>query len=93
VLVGLAGIFGAETLLATLALARALVARSNGKGYATSDDLLRFMDLLYMDIESDGLISVPCIRDKAKEAADRGVGWPSTLFALLDDIVARSARF
>jgi hypothetical protein len=86
-------LFGIDTILATIGLLIALVARAQGKGTATSNDLLLLMDFLYQDLKSDGLISAFHIREKARKADERGVRWPATLFALLDDIAARTGRF
>jgi hypothetical protein len=87
------GIFILDTLWATIGLVTALVARARGKGLPTSDDLLKLIMLIYNDLKSDGLISAHRIQEKVKQADQRGVGWPPTLFALLDDIIARSGRF
>jgi hypothetical protein len=86
-------LFGVDTVVTTVHLPSALVARAQGKGLATSGELLRLMELLYQALKSDGLISAFHIREQAKKADERGVGWPPTLFALLDDIAARSGRF
>jgi hypothetical protein len=91
--VGFAGLFGIDTAWATISLVIALWSRARGHGAPTSTDLLRQMDRLYGDLRSDGLISASYILEKAKKADERGVGWPATLFTLLDDIIARSGRF
>lgn len=48
---------------------------------------------LYAEMNSDGPISAKHIRETAQKAADKGVVWPGPLFALLDDVVARTGRF
>lgn len=40
-------------------------------------------------MESSGAIRARRVRELAQAAHDKGVGWPSSLFALLDDIIAR----
>jgi hypothetical protein len=87
------GMFLLDTLWATIGLVLALVGRSRGKGSPTSNDLLKLMMLIYNDLKSDGLISAHRVQEKVKQADERGIGWPPTLFALLDDIIARSGRF
>jgi hypothetical protein len=55
--------------------------------------LLRAMVTTYTELKSDGPISAQHIRDRASSAAQDGVVWPAPLFALLDDIIARTGRF
>jgi hypothetical protein len=86
-------LFGIDTLLATTRLLIALAARAQGKGIATSEDLLLLMDSLYQDLKCDGPISALHVREKATKIDQRGSGWPATLFALLDDIVCRTGQF
>jgi hypothetical protein len=56
-------------------------------------DLLSAMDLLYREQRTDGPVSARYVNDRAKEAATKGVVWPAPLFALLDDVLARSGRY
>jgi hypothetical protein len=83
-------LFGIDTVLATIRLLIALAARAQGKGTATSEDLLLLMDSLYQDLRSDGPINALHIREKARKAHQLGIRWPAMLFALLDDIAART---
>lgn len=48
---------------------------------------------VYFELASSGPISARHIRELAKQAAAKGVVWPSPLFAMLDDIEKRSGRF
>lgn len=47
---------------------------------------------LYAEMNSDGPISAKHIRETAQKATDKGVVWPGPLFALLDDVIARTGR-
>jgi hypothetical protein len=51
--------------------------------------LLQKASGVYGELNSDGAISAPRIRELATDAAKDGVIWPRSLFALLDDIIAR----
>jgi hypothetical protein len=55
--------------------------------------LFSTMATVYNDLKSDGPISAQYIRDRATNAAQEGVVWPGPLYALLDDIIARTGRF
>lgn len=55
-------------------------------------DLMKEMLLTYDELKDDAPVSVQRVRDVAERAANKGVAWPSTLFALLDDMKARNAR-
>jgi hypothetical protein len=87
------GLFAISSVYATISLPFAWRARAQGKYRPTQQQLLSLMVTLYQDLESDGAISASHIRDKAKKADEQGVGWPATLFALLDDIASRTGRF
>jgi hypothetical protein len=56
-------------------------------------DLLLAMNTIYDELRSDGPISAQHIRGRANSAAQIGVVWPAPLFAMLDDIIARTGRF
>jgi len=56
-------------------------------------NLLLAMSTIYSELRSDGPISAQHIRDRANSAAQEGVVWPAPLFAMLDDIIARTGRF
>ena len=43
----------------------------------------------YTELRSAGPISAGQVQYRARKASDAGVGWPSPLFVLLDDILAR----
>ncbi|KRR21403.1 hypothetical protein CQ14_07075 [Bradyrhizobium lablabi] len=55
--------------------------------------LLLAMNTIYSELKSDGPISAQYIRDRSSSAAQDGVVWPAPLFAMLDDIIARTGRF
>lgn len=55
--------------------------------------LMEDMIGVYIELQSDGAISAEHIRARAQRVAERGVKWPATLFALLDDVVRRTGRF
>jgi hypothetical protein len=55
--------------------------------------LLLAMVTIYNELRSDGPISAKHIRERVSSAAEEGVVWPAPLFAILDDIVARTGRF
>lgn len=52
-------------------------------------DLLTHMTDTYAELADGGTISTRRLRELAQRAADAGVVWPSPLFALLDDNIAR----
>lgn len=54
--------------------------------------LLTDMNGVYSEMSSSGPISARHIRERAQDVSVRGVVWPAPLFALLDDIIARTAR-
>jgi hypothetical protein len=56
-------------------------------------NLLGGMVGLYNELKSDGAISAPYIRQRAQTIAAEGAVWPAPLFAVLDDVVARTGRF
>jgi hypothetical protein len=86
-------LLGIDTVVATIRLLVALAARAQGKGTATSGDLLLLMGSVYRELKSDRPISALHILEKARNANQRGVGWPAMLLVLLDDIAARTRRF
>ena len=55
--------------------------------------LLLAMITIYNELTSDGPISAKHIRERVSSAAQDGVVWPAPLFAMLDDIIARTGRF
>lgn len=55
--------------------------------------LLKTMNGVYSELRSDWSVSAGHIRDVAQKATLEGVVWPSSLFVLLDDILARGGRF
>jgi hypothetical protein len=86
-------LFAIFLVIATIALPFAWRAHAQGKSRATPRQLLSLMAILYQDLKSDGAISALHIREKANKTDEQGVGWPPTLFALLDDIASRTGRF
>jgi hypothetical protein len=66
--------------------------RQQTKARTLVADLMKEMMLTYDELKDDGPISVQRVRDVAERAANKGVAWPSALFALLDDMRARNAR-
>jgi hypothetical protein len=63
----------------------------NKKDRDTSLKLLSAQNDTYLSLKASGPISVSRVRTMVDRAADAGTVWPQTLFALLDDIAARSA--
>ncbi|SHK85675.1 hypothetical protein SAMN05444159_4371 [Bradyrhizobium lablabi] len=55
--------------------------------------LLLAMTTIYNELRSNGPISAQHIRERVSSAAEDGVVWPAPLFAVLDDIIARTGRF
>ena len=55
--------------------------------------LMQSMLSVYSELRSNGFISAQHIRERAQETSKEGVIWPSTLFVVLDDIIARTGRF
>jgi len=51
--------------------------------------LLTTMNAVYGSLVSSGPISARNILREVEAAADKGVGWPAPLFALLDDVMSR----
>ena len=66
---------------------------SQAKARRNVRNLLLAMNTIYSELRSDGPISAQHIRERVSSAAEEGVVWPAPLFALLDDIVARTGRF
>jgi hypothetical protein len=64
-----------------------------GKARRQVLNLLTTMATIYTELQSDGPISAQHIRARANDATQQGVVWPAPLFALLDDITARTGRF
>lgn len=55
--------------------------------------LLKTMNGVYSELNGEWSVSAGHIRDVAQKATTEGVVWPSSLFVLLDDILARGGRF
>jgi hypothetical protein len=55
--------------------------------------ILSAINAVDSELRSDGPISAQHIRSRANSAAQIGVVWPAPLFAMLDDIIARTGRF
>lgn len=55
--------------------------------------MLAAMNRVYLELDAQGPISVRNFVQLAEKATDVDVVWPAPLFALLDDIAARSGRF
>jgi hypothetical protein len=55
--------------------------------------MLATMHRVYLKLEAAGPVSSRNFIELARKATDAGVAWPAPLFALLDDIAARSGRF
>jgi len=86
-----AGLFWFFVVTSTLALP--YVWLNQAKARRRVVNLLTIMGTLYYDQRSDGPISAYYTRDRANDASRQGVGWPSPLFALLDDIISRTGRY
>jgi hypothetical protein len=86
-----AGLFWFFVVTSTLALP--YVWFNQAKARRKVVNLLTIMGTLYYDQRSDGPISAYYTRDRANDASRQGVGWPSPLFALLDDIISRTGRY
>jgi hypothetical protein len=56
-------------------------------------NILSAINVVDSELRSEGPISAQHIRDRANSAAQIGVVWPAPLFAMLDDIIARTGRF
>jgi hypothetical protein len=91
----IAGICGSLFLLvaatSTLALPYAWFHQAKARRKVRA--LLMTMTTLYNEQRSDGPISAHYIRERATDASREGVVWPAPLFALLDDIIARTGRY
>lgn len=46
----------------------------------------------YSELASDGPVSARHLLERLRGAADKGVVWPAPLYALLDDVMARTGR-
>lgn len=55
--------------------------------------LLKAMNGVYSELKSEWSVSASHIREIAQSATLKGVVWPSSLFVLLDDTMARGGRF
>ena len=85
------GIFLLLLVISTISMPR--IWRHQAKMRRQTSKILEDMIGVYSDLKSDGPISANHIRLRAQKAADDGVKWPAPLFALLDDIIARTGRF
>lgn len=54
--------------------------------------LLDHIVRIYSHLDTAGPISMPRLRKEIDDAADNGVGWPRSIFPLLDDISKRTDR-
>jgi hypothetical protein len=66
---------------------------SQGASKRKITDLLGAMTGVYTELKSDGAISAQHIRQRAQAVASQGAVWPAPLFAMLDDVIARTGRF
>ena len=87
---GLIGLFLIETAWASLRFPFAWRAQVRQNAHIAK--LLSSINSVYAEMNSTGPISAKHIRDRAQAASFDGVGWPPSLFVLLDDIVARGGR-
>ncbi len=55
--------------------------------------LIAEMQNCYRELESAGPISARHILERLRVADDKGVSWPPSLYALLDDVMQRAGRF
>jgi hypothetical protein len=67
-----------------------VVRRRHNKRIST---MLATMNRVYLELDAAGPVSSRNFIELARKATDAGVVWPAPLFALLDDIAARSGRF
>jgi len=86
-----ASLFFLFAAIGTVALPFAWYAQANARRNVTK--LLMAMVTIYNELRSDGPISAQYIRERASRAAEEGVAWPAPLFAVLDDVIARTGRF
>jgi hypothetical protein len=54
---------------------------------------LNAMVQVWQDVEASGPTSAVYVHERCIQAVEKLVGWPPSLFALLDDIISRSGRF
>jgi hypothetical protein len=77
--------------IATIALPFAWTQRREQVGKVRL--LLAEMGTTYAALHSEGPISARHILELLKASSEKGVVWPAPLYALLDDVVARTGRF
>jgi hypothetical protein len=46
----------------------------------------------YGELNSNGPISARRLLERLKSASEKGVVWPAPLYALIDDVMARTGR-
>lgn len=85
------GLFLFLGAISTLALPFAW--RAQIKAGRNVGNILSAINTVDTELRSDGPISAQHIRARANNAAQIGVVWPAPLFAMLDDIIARTGRF
>jgi hypothetical protein len=66
--------------------------RSHTKEVNDVTSLMADMLSCYSELRSHGPVSARRLLERLKEAANKGVAWPGPLWALLDDVMARSGR-
>jgi hypothetical protein len=66
--------------------------RQQAKSRSNIPKIIEAMIRTYSELDSDGVVSARRVREVATKAADIGVAWPGPLFAILDDIIARTGR-
>lgn len=59
---------------------------------ARANAMLDSMLTTYQSLHSDSVISTSHVRDRVKVSADQGIVWPSPLYVVLEDSIARGGR-
>ena len=84
------GLLVLSVLVATVALPIAW--RGQRKARKHVRNLIQLLDDTYRELGPSGAVSTRRVRELASKAADAGVAWPGSLFAVLDDNIGRVGR-
>lgn len=85
-----AGLYLLGLALATACLP--FVWRAHARKVKWVSSLMTEMLHCYQDMKSDGPVSARHLLERLKVATDNGAVWPAPLYALLDDVMARTGR-
>lgn len=55
-------------------------------------DVIMNMNMTYLELDNSSVVSTPRLREVVVKASDVGVGWPPSLFAVLDDNIRRRGQ-